>query len=356
MNILDRYIARVVIIGAATALLVLSALDTFIALMRELEDVGKGGYGYSEAFIYVLLSLPGRMYELFPAAVLVGSLMSMGALAGGSELVAMRAAGVSIKRIVGAATQAGLGLMLALILVGEFVVPVSEQYSQEFRWQKQNMQVAQSGKRGLWAREGRHYINVGTVYPDLKLSKLSIYELTENGDMASITAAKSAMQIPETGLWELRGIRRTLFSADEVISETAKVEYRETVLAPALLNVLSVRPETMSILDLHQYAEYLLNNKLDASSYWLAFWLKITTPLSCVAMMLIVMPFVFGSLRSVNAGQLLVIGILLGLGFYILLQAASRIGQIYAAPPFLSAVFPVLFFTVIGLFGLRKIR
>jgi lipopolysaccharide export system permease protein len=354
MSILDRYIARAVVVGTATALLVLSALDMFIALMRELESVGTGEYGYGEAVIYILLTLPGRVYELFPAAVLVGGLMSMGALAGGSELVAMRAAGVSIKRIVAAATQAGLGLMLVLILIGEFVVPVSEQYGQELRWQKQNMQVAQSGKHGFWAREGRYYINVGKIYPDLRLSRLSIYELTASGDMASITAAKSAIQ--KNGLWELHSVRRTLFSADTVTRESAELEHRAALLDPALLDVLSMKPETMSLRDLHQYVGYLNSNKLDASLYRLAFWLKITTPLSCVVMMLIVMPFVFGSLRSVNAGQLLVIGILLGLGFYILLQMASRIGQIYAAPPFLSAAFPVLFFTVIGLFGLKRIR
>jgi lipopolysaccharide export system permease protein len=355
MNILDRYIARVIITGTALALLVLGALDTFLAIMREFEHAGKGGYGYGEVFIYVLLTLPGRLYELFPAAVLVGGLMSMGALAGGSELVAMRAAGVSIMRIVAAATQAGLVLMLALILMGEFVVPVSEQYGQEFRWQKLNMQIAQSDKRGFWAREGHNYINVGTVYPDSRLSNLSIYELDESGDgMASITHAKSALQTG--GSWELRGVRRTLFTGDSVSNQALDVEHREVLLDPALLSVLSVAPEAMSIRDLHSYAEYLLNNKLDASSYWLAFWLKITTPLSCVVMMLIVMPFVFGSLRSVNTGQLLVIGILLGLGFYILLQVASRVGEIYQFPPLLSAVLPVLFFTVIGLFGLRKIR
>lgn len=354
MTVLDRYIARVIIAGAAAALLVLCALDTFIAVMRELEDVGRGGYGYSEGIIYVLLTLPGRLYELFPAAVLVGGLMSMGTLASGSELVAMRAAGVSTSRIVAAAAQGGLVLMLALILIGEFVVPVAEQYGQEFRWQKQNLQVAQSGRRGFWAREGRYYVNVATVYPGARLSDLSIYEMTGSGAMASVTEAESAIQ--KDGLWELRNVRKTLFSGDTVTGETREVEYREALLDSALLGVLSVKPETMSIRDLHRYAGYLLHNKLDASSYWLAFWLKITTPLSCVVMMLVVMPFVFGSLRSINAGQLLVIGILLGLGFYILLQVASRVGEIYDIPPFLSAVFPVLLVTVIGLLGLRKIR
>jgi lipopolysaccharide export system permease protein len=354
MSILDRYIARVIAAGAAAALLVLCALDTFIAVMRELEEVGRGEYGYGDAIIYVLLTLPGRLYELFPAAVLVGSLMSMGALAGGGELVAMRAAGVSVARIVGAAAQAGLVLMLTLILIGEFGVPVSEQYAQEFRWREQNVQMAQSGTRGFWAREGRYYISVATVYPDARLSGLSIYELAGNGTLANVTRADSAIR--KDGLWELRNVRRTAFPGDSITGEIAKVEYREALLDPALLNVLSVKPEAMSIRELHRYAEYLLDNKLDASSYWLAFWLKITTPLSCVVMMLIVMPFVFGSLRSVNAGQLLLIGILLGLGFYILLQVTSRAGEIYDIPPFLSATLPVLLVAVIGMFGLRKIR
>ena len=214
MNILDRYIARVIITGAALALLVLGALDTFLAVMRELEHAGKGSYGYADVIIYVLLTLPGRWYELFPAAVLVGGLMSLGALAGGSELVAMRAAGISIMRIVAAAAQAGLVLMLALILIGEFVVPVSEQYGQEFRWQKLNMQIAQSDRRGFWAREGHYYINVGTVYPDSLLSNLSIYELDESGGgLVSITHAKSALRTAG-GAWELRGVRRTLFAGD----------------------------------------------------------------------------------------------------------------------------------------------
>ncbi|HEY3487163.1 MAG TPA: LptF/LptG family permease, partial [Gammaproteobacteria bacterium] len=72
MKILDLYIARVILAGAAGALLVLTGLDMFIALMRELEFVDKGDYGYPEAVLYVLLTLPARMYELFPAAVLVG--------------------------------------------------------------------------------------------------------------------------------------------------------------------------------------------------------------------------------------------------------------------------------------------
>jgi lipopolysaccharide export system permease protein len=128
------------------------------------------------------------------------------------------------------------------------------------------------------------------------------------------------------------------------------------LLNPKVFDVLSIEPSVMSARDLFEYVNYLKRNKLDAATYRLAFWLKVMTPISCVVMLFIVLPFVFGPLRSVSAGQLLVVGILLGLGFYILMQIASQIGQLYGIPPFISATFPVLCFTIMGILGLAKVR
>ena len=99
MRILDRYIAQTVISGTLMTLMVLGALLAFVDFVGEIDDVGKGQYGVTEAALYVLLSLPKRLYELFPTAVLLGSLLGLGTLAGNSELIVVRASGVSIFRI-----------------------------------------------------------------------------------------------------------------------------------------------------------------------------------------------------------------------------------------------------------------
>lgn len=354
MRILDVYIARTIFAGTLLALSVLAALDLFFAVINEFEDVGKGSYSYMNALIYVALTLPRRLYELFPPAVLVGSLLSLGALAGNSELVAMRAAGVSVKRIMRSAAQAGLVLLLLVAALGEFLVPTAERYAKEIASSKEGMNISHAVGHGFWVRDGDYFVQIEKVYPDYRLENVYIHQYDEPDRLVSSAHVESVLQ--QTDYWELRNIRRTRFESDGVVSEVSEVERWPTLLSPKVFGVLSIEPSVMSARDLFGYVEYLTRNKLDAATYRLAFWLKIMTPISCVVMLFIVLPFVFGPLRSVSAGQLLVVGILLGLGFYILMQIASQIGQLYGIPPFISATFPVLCFTIMGLLGLAKVR
>lgn len=354
MKILDTYIAKTIIAGALLALMVLVALDVFFALINQLEDVGKGDFRYLDAVLYVLYTLPRRIYDLFPASVLVGSLLSLGALAGNNELVAMRAAGVSVKRIMRSAAQAGLVLLLAVALLGEFLVPVAEDRAREIAARKSGMNVGHADGRGLWLKDDNYFVYVGTIFPGARLQDVYIHRVDTSNRLVSSAYAESAL--PKSEVWELRNIHKTFFTANSVQRQFIETEHWSTRLNPKIFEVLNLQPSAMSARDLRAYVDYLDRNRLDSTTYQLAFWLKIMTPVSCVVMLFIVLPFVFGSLRSVNSGQLLVIGILLGLGFYILIQIASRMGQIYGIPPFISATFPVICFTIVGLFGLVKTR
>ncbi len=354
IKILDLYISRTIVAGATMTLLVLAGLDIFIALLQELEDVGKGSYSYQNAFSYILLTMPRRVYELFPIAVLVGSLLSLGALAGNSELIAMRAAGVSVGRIVWSVAQAGFVLMLLLVLLGEFVVPPAERYANNLRAQKLGQPVSQLSENGLWVRDGRYFINIKRVFSDLQLQGILIYEFNEQQQLSNITQAQLAVQ--EEGHWQLRDIVRTSFKETAIQTEAKAQEHWPTLLDKELFSIIDIEPGTMSAYELNNYIEYLLHNKLEASVYQLAFWLKVTKPLSCVVLLLVVLPFVFGSLRSAGSGQLLTIGILLGVVFMIISQIASQLGQIYAVPPFISAILPVVCFSFMGLYGLRKVQ
>ena len=117
MKILDRYLFRAVATATLVALLVLLLLELFLTLLVELKSVGKGDYDFLAAIRYLLLIQPQRLYELFPMALLVGGLLGMGALASSSELIVMRAAGLSLTRLTGSVAWAGLVLSLAVMLV-----------------------------------------------------------------------------------------------------------------------------------------------------------------------------------------------------------------------------------------------
>ena len=101
MRKLDRYIGSTVLLNIVVVAMIILGLDLLFAFIGELDDV-EGNYSAMDALTYTLFTLPRRLYDMLPLAALVGCLIGRGTLASNSELTIMRAAGVSIARIIGA--------------------------------------------------------------------------------------------------------------------------------------------------------------------------------------------------------------------------------------------------------------
>lgn len=354
MRLLDGYISRTVISGTFMVLLVLASLLAFVDFVSELDDVGKGHYTAIKAASFVLLSLPKRLYELYPTAVLIGSLLSLGTLASNSELTVMRASGISIMRIVFSVIRAGFILLIFVALIGEFVVPLSERYAQSMRAQELRQTISLGGQGGFWARDENRFLYVSKVYPGLNLGQVSIYEFTQDNQLSRITRASSARYRHEE--WLLDNVHQTEFNQGETVNRILPQEKWQTLLNPELFDVVSVQPDNMSALDLYKYSQYLKENDLESSHYQLAFWIKIFTPVSSLVMLLIALPFVFGSQRSTGAGNRMLAGLLLGIGFYLLNRTMNHIGQVYHIYPFVSASAPVFAVAIASLFAIRRVK
>src|SRR3989344_9316349 len=153
LSILDRHIGRGIFISTVLVFGVLLALSIFIVFVRAMADFGKFNFGLPELAHYVIMSQPRQLYELFPIIVLIGAIMGLSAMALNSELIAMRAAGVSVARIVGSAMKAGLVFVIASLLLGEYIVPFAESVAQRERAQALHESLQQRSS-GLWLRDG----------------------------------------------------------------------------------------------------------------------------------------------------------------------------------------------------------
>ena len=357
MKIIDKYIARTVISGTLMALLVLVSLLAFMDFVSEIGKVGDpkySDYSVSDALMFVALTIPKHIYEIFPTSILIGSLLGLGTLASNSELTVMRTSGLSIMRISRSVLQAGLILLVFVALVGEILVPISERTAQTLKASALQKNISLGGRHGFWVRDGMRYINVGQVYPDLQLGHLEIYELDSNKRLSRVTHAVSASYLNDT--WLLKDITRSIISESGVQSKKLQSEQWPGLLNPELFNVVTVKSENMSALDLYRYSQYLQDNELDASHYQLAFWIKIITPISGLVMLLITLPFVFGSQRAGGAGQRVLIGLLLGIGFFIGNRIINHMGQVYGIPPFISAALPVLLVAIAGVMAIKRVH
>ena len=355
MKILDRYIFRTVAATTAVALLVLLLLELFLSLLVELEDVGKGRYDFMAAVRYLLLIQPQRLYEMFPMALLVGGLLGMGALASGSELIAMRAAGLSLMRLTGSALQAGLLLSLVVLAIGEFIAPPLEQVAREQRAVAKTENLAIRGGRGFWARDGDYFIHVRAVLPGVRLVDIHVFKINpDDARLEAITEAQGARYVE--GRWLLEEVNRSILNGDEVQTEHLAQLSVVSAISPQILDVLAANPDELSIRDLRVYVNYLEGNGLDAQSYRLALWRKLLAPLAYMAMLVIAMPFVFGPSRSSGTGQRLLIGLLLGLLFFLFNYLLGNVVLLYGLPPLVGAGLPTLLFLGAGGYALRRLR
>jgi lipopolysaccharide export system permease protein len=80
-KLFQRYLMREAFAAILLVLAAFIALFSFFDLINELRSVGKGGYQYGHAIIFVTLSVPARLYELIPIAVLIGTLYCLSTLA-----------------------------------------------------------------------------------------------------------------------------------------------------------------------------------------------------------------------------------------------------------------------------------
>jgi len=351
--LIDRYLARTVLAGIAMTALVFAGLFLFIDFVRELRQVGTADYSLMTALYYVALRLPQRLYELAPPVILVGALLSLGALAAASELVVMRAAGLSVARITRSVLQAGLLVALLVALLGEYAVPYSSQQAQTLRVQALNQSVLVGGKQGIWFRDGERYIHIGKVLPGRQLHDVSLYELDSARRLKS--ASRIAYAQAQADGWLLQDVVTSVIGDNGVQTWQQDRQFVNRLVKADLFDVLKTDPEDMSARDLYHYAAYLQQNNLDADVYRLQFWLKLLTPLTCLVMLLLALPLVFGSqARTGGAGQRVVIGLSIGIVFYVLNRLVNHLGLVYGLPPLLSAALPPLLAAGIALGLLRR--
>jgi lipopolysaccharide export system permease protein len=353
MKIIDRYIGLVVTTGTLAALLVVVGLNAFFSLIGQIDDVGDGSYTLLKMLATVALTIPNSLYELFPLAALLGSLIGMGMLASNSELIAMRASGLSIWRIVFSVIQAGVVMLFVVVLLGEFVAPMAEQYAQQIRATATDARVTFMGNRGLWVRDDNLYINARKVISDNTLAGITVYEFDNDARLKMATSAAIARY--RKGQWVLRDVRQSEFGADSVRIRHIDKLTRDSLLTPELLGIVVLEPKDMSARDISQFMSYLEDNGLDARQYHYALLSRFITPLSALVMLFISVPFVFGGLRSAAAGQRIFIGILVGFGFYIVSQIAGQMGQVYDLNPLLATLTPSVIFLLIGVRAVRRL-
>jgi lipopolysaccharide export system permease protein len=348
---LFRYFAREILATSLLVLVALLALFGFFDLVRELDDVGRGGYRLGVMIGYVLLSLPSHAYVLLPAAALIGTLFALARMSEQSELTVMRSSGLSMRQLAAHVAGAGVAVALVTLVVGEFVTPYTEEAAKSLRLKATSSIVAREFRSGFWVKDDRSFVNIQDVTADTVLLNLKIYEFDKSYRLASISrAARGAYE--GANRWSLAEVEVTRFDGDKAVLERRASSVWNSVLTPDILSVLKIVPERMSVLNLSAYIEHLRENRQKTTRYEIALWQKVLYPVAAIVMMILAIPFAIQSQRAGGTGAKIVLGILLGLGFHFAGRLFSHVGLLNDWPASFSAGMPTLIFLGVAAAGL----
>lgn len=338
--LLTRYIALEVIKGTVFSALIFLSLLNFFTFADELGDLGTGSYGLKDIMLYLLLSSPHNLYQLIPPSALVGSLLTLGAMASNSELIAIQTAGGSKARIVMSAMSGGLVVAILSMLMGEFIAPAAEQKAQAIKSMAMKHQISSQSRYGFWIRDGSRFVNVRQIHGKSRLGDISLYELDDQGHLVLAMHAASAEHHGDR--WTLKDIHSTSPGHESASSKKMDDMAWESVLSPDMLNAFVVRPENLSIAELSRYQDYMSENAQQSLAVEQAFWGRLVNPLLTIAMLALALPMTLRFERKVSAGRRGVTGISIGIGFYLMDRMLSHLGIIYELSPMMTAIAPTL--------------
>lgn len=352
MKQLDRYIARNVLSSVMLVTLVLVGLQLFISFVRELDDLGRGHYHIRQVFSVMLLEMPGEVYLFFPVACLIGALIGLGQLASHHELIVMRAAGISMKRIIWAVLKGSLIFIMIVALLGELFAPRLLTKAHQTRWEAIHRGQTMETAHGIWLKNGTDFIVVGEINTSNELNDLKQFHFDDKHQL--ILARQIKRLSLEQGHWRAYDVKETWFHGDATeVRQLTEVPW-ELPFDIFSLRVNGKAPDELDFLSLRHYIQS--KDQSAMFMYQLAYWQRMMQPLTTLVMMLLAIPFIFGPLRHSTMGAKLLLGISVGFGFYIINRFFGPLAHILHWPPPMAAMVPTMVFAVLGFYTMGRMR
>ena len=349
MMVIGRYVGLSVVRGFLLLALIMVLLFSIILLIDELDQVGTGSYNWWIAIKYVFYHMPKLLLDFAAFISLVGSVIALGSLAANHELVAIESLGVSPRSVTYSVLLTALLLMLGVLLNAQFVIPATLQTAHV----EKTLAVEGRGdfisEAGYWAQSNHRFIHIKDVEHGRNPVDVEIFEFNEQYKLQRYLFAKKITFVNEQ-VWQLEDVEvKEVIDGELKIEKLTDIQW-ESFLTAEQLGIVVSKPEALSITNLYYFVQGLKQRGEQSYRYELLLWQKIATPFSAAVMILLGIPFVFGSQRHVTTGKRITLGVLAGFSFYVISQVVAHVGSSMLWTPWIIAVLPVSVVLLILLF------
>lgn len=345
---ITMYMAKLFIVRSLAVLMMLVLVLMTLDLLGESGKIlSVPGNDQGDVLHYISMRAPQIIARFLPFSVLLGTLIAFAGLSQNSEVVAMKAAGLSAHQILAPMFVASLGVALISFVFNDIVVAPNT--ARLKIWQAAEYgAVAPDGDapNNVWVREGGDLINAGNVRgtgAGTVLEDVRIY-LRANGGLRQVVTATNARYNGDA--WQLENAK----SFD--VATTTQTEPGNLVIgkgiSPERFNTVKVDGDSLAFFPLMRAIDDLKAAGRRTDNLEGILWHKLSGPLSTLLMPLLGAVAAFGLARSGALFLRAVIGMALGFTYFVADNFALAMGNLGAYPPWIAAWGPFLLFFLIG--------
>jgi len=361
MRTVRRLFYRDIVSAVLFVALAFLSLFYFIDFVDELDAIGKNGYTLGHAVLAGLLDVPAHFYELFPIAVLIGTIFALARMAQSSEYTILRTGGLGPGRALALLTTLGALFAVLTFVVGDYLAPASEHAAVDLKARFSGGRAL--GSSGAWLKDRRTLpdgsersvsVNVLRTTRDGVLEGVRIFEFDADSRLVTRVAARRARI--GNGQWLLDEAEVTHWpgSVGQADSMPVQEERHADLRWPSALDAgvvaAAVLPlSTMSTVELWRYSQHLSSQEQAVSRHAIQFWKKAFYPLACLVMVALALPFAYLQARAGGISYKVFGGILLGISFVLLNNVAGHLGVLRDWTPWLVAAAPSTLYLLLSL-------
>lgn len=355
MKILDRYITKTLLFYTLSVMLVWIGIYALFNFIDEVDLIGQQNYTALSAVIYVAADLPAIIYSHSSVIILLGCLLGLGHLTSTSQLIVVRGCGISIMQIAKKVVISALMFIFVIIFLGEFVAPITIEYAESYRAKALGRNVSTS-QQGFWLKDGNTIINAKKNFDNSVFGEVTLIKLNSVNQLDSIFYSDKAafnkgnLKLDKTKHYQLKQTEKfTDIQSKDYQKYSTKVLFNE-----ALIDALKKEPEELSSWELYKHTSFLADNDLASESFEVELYKRMVKPLTLVAMLMLSMLFIFGSLRDATQGKKIFLGVVISLFFELSSRIGSAVSLRFDYDPLFSASIPTIIVLIIAFLLLKK--
>jgi lipopolysaccharide export system permease protein len=355
MSIIDIYIFRAIFKATLIVGFVFASLSLFVDFVSQSDDIGVGSYGVYEAIQYSLMKLISSLMKFIPIIVLIGSLVALGNLGKNSELIVLMSSGFSFSRISLSVFFSGILLAIIFSGSGEYISSPLERYADQFRTKNKFNIETLGDTGGFWVIDESKIININFLKENNSFGEVTIFEIDKDFAVQKISLASSA-GIDDYNQWILSNLSETLFSESGVRSNFSRYQIEKTKLDRDLVSLSVTDSDELNVIELSRFIDYLEDNQLDTKAYITAYHNRLASFLIIPILALLALQMSVGSQRKRGSGFRILIGMVIGLAYFISQNAILNSSQILDVRPEIIAYIPLSFVTLVTMifFSIRR--